>query len=159
MRYLFCFGGLVGLGFLMGCGDDDASDNACQVTCAPDEFALTGTLDGASVDVRRPLVGYSFRQDGSTGRLSATWPDNAEVEIRFSGLVEQGETIAATVTLDFPTELGASVGNCAAGDGSRYTSSDSSGVNEFEARKLSRAPFCGGAPVTGYLCGCIFSDF
>lgn len=80
-------------------GDDDGGSG--DKTCAPDEFALEGSLDGEAVSHRGALSSYAWAQI-NTGTLDTSFEGGGSFHAEWQKLVADGQTFSATGRLTLP---------------------------------------------------------
>ena len=142
---------------LTGCGgdDDDGAPPEGTPACGDGELAVRGILDGQEIMLRHRERGHTFvnKLGAENGTLDVTTEQGA-LSLEFGELVPHG---ASTSAFGWFQDAGRDldVGNC---DTDGFVSTlriddDGDGVT-FVLRDLRRAPYCGGAAVTGELAGC-----
>jgi hypothetical protein len=136
-------------------GDDEVVDGG-NLTCAPDEFAIEGSLDGEAVSHRSALSGYVWSQIG-TGTLDTSFEDGGKFHAEWHQPVNDGATFAATghITLPGGGPRGGETLDYASGT---FTKLD--GGVRFKVSELSLNIQCVTAPcpsgdVEGTLQGCV----
>jgi hypothetical protein len=96
---------LFGLLLTCACGggsDDDDMVDSGNVTCAPDELAIEGSLDGEAVSHRSELSGYVWSQIG-TGTLDASFEEGGKFHAEWQQPVNDGATFAAIGNITLPS--------------------------------------------------------
>jgi hypothetical protein len=71
------------------------------MSCAPDEFALEGSLGGEAVSLRGAMSRYSWRQL-DTRTLDTSFEGGGSFHAEWEKLVGNGQTFAATGNLTLP---------------------------------------------------------
>jgi hypothetical protein len=82
-------------------GDGDGDGGSGDMTCAPDEFAIEGSLDGEAVSHRGALSGYAWAQI-NTGRLDTSFEGGGSFHAEWQKLVADGQTFSATGNITLP---------------------------------------------------------
>jgi hypothetical protein len=86
------------------CGGDgsDEDSGSGNMTCAPGELAIEGSLGGEAASHRGALRGYSWTQLGS-GKLDTTFEEGGSFHAEWPQLVGDGATFAATGSITMPS--------------------------------------------------------
>jgi hypothetical protein len=93
---------IFGLLLTGACGGGDDEDGASgSVTCASDEFAIEGSLDGEAVSHRGALSSYAWIQI-SEKKLDTSFEGGGSFHAEWAQLVGDGQTFAATGNITLP---------------------------------------------------------
>jgi hypothetical protein len=142
----------------VACGGDDADGTADSgnMTCAPDEVAIEGSVDGEAVSYRGALESYAWTQLGS-GELDVSFEERGSFHAEWPQLVGDGATFSATGSITLPATVAHSGETLGYGAGT-FTKLDGGVRFKVSGFKLSvqciTAP-CPSEDVEGTLRGCI----
>lgn len=126
------------------------------MTCAPDEFAIEGSLDGEAVSHEGTLSGYAWSQLG-TGTLDASFDGGGKVHAEWPKLVADGQTFMATGNITLPA-TGAHAGETLDFASGTFTKLDGGvrfKVTAFELNVQCVTEPCPSGAVEGTLQGCV----
>lgn len=146
---------------LLCCGCGDGSDgngvgDSGNMICAPDEFAVEGSLDGEAVSHRSALTGYVWSQVG-TGTLDTSFEEGGKFHAEWQQPVNNGQTFAATGSITLPA-TGPHGGETLAYGSGTFTKLDSGlrfKVTGFAQTVQCITEPCPSADVEGTLQGCV----
>lgn len=139
-------------------GGDDSDENGASgnISCAPSEFALEGSLNGEAVSHRGPLKVYAWTQIG-TGKLDASFQEGGSLHAEWPQLVGNGATFSAAGNITLPP-TGPHAGETLAYGSGTFTKLDGGVTFKVSGFKLSVqcvvAP-CPSEDITGTLQGCV----
>jgi hypothetical protein len=100
-----CSGG--GSGDPMGAGGGaggraGGAGGLAGLTCAEQEFAIEGTLDGQAVSHRGVITGHAWIQGSTPSTLDVPFEGGGRLHAEWDGIVADGEIFAATGSLTLP---------------------------------------------------------
>jgi hypothetical protein len=148
--------GLLLTGACAGGSDGDGAGGSGAMTCAPDEFALEGSLDGEAVSHRGQLSGYAWGQI-KTGTLDTSFEGGGSFHAEWQKLVNDGQTFAATgnVTLPAAGPHGGDTLDYASGTFTKLDGGVRFKVSGFELDVQCITEPCPSGAVAGTLEGCV----
>jgi hypothetical protein len=156
MGRLFVF-----FGWLLACGcaggsDGDGEGRSGDMTCAPDEFALEGSLDGEAVSHRGPLDRYAWAQI-NTGTFDTSFEGGGSLHAEWQNLVADGQTFSATGRLTLPAAgpHGAETLDYASGVFTKLDGGVRFKLTAFASNVQCVMAPCPSGPVEGTLEGCV----
>ena len=151
------------LGLLLACacggGSDDDDDDVVDsgnMTCAPDELAIEGSLDGEAISHRSELSGYIWSQIG-TGTLDASFEDGGKFHAEWQQPVNDGATFPATGNITFPIGVphGGETLDYASGTFTKLDGGVTFKVTGFKLNVQCLVAPCPSEEVEGTLQGCV----
>ncbi|HKO48502.1 MAG TPA: hypothetical protein VJV79_12310 [Polyangiaceae bacterium] len=145
----------------VACGGTDSDENAGSgnMTCAPDELAIEGSLDGQAVSYRGALNSYAWTQLGS-GKLDVSFEKGGSFHAQWPQLVADGATFSATGSITLPTTVAHSGETLDYGEGT-FTKLDRGvrfNVSGFELSVQCITAPCPSEAVEGALRGCVETE-
>jgi hypothetical protein len=126
-------------------------------SCGEGELAVEGFIDGVEIAERYQTTSHAWvnlPRDGEPAYLAVNTAEGAVLRVEWGRTIATGQSSAASGYLDLSGAGGFEVGNCEE-DGFVSEVTSREGGAEFLLERLHHAPYCGGAPVDGYLVGCV----
>lgn len=139
-----------------GDGDSERDAGSGNMTCAPDGFAIEGSLDGEAVSHEGTLSRYAWSQLGA-GTLDASFEGGGSVHAEWPNLVADGQTFTATGNIALPA-TGAHAGETLVYGSGTFTKLDGGvrfKVSAFELNVQCVTEPCPSGAVEGTLQGCV----
>jgi hypothetical protein len=151
---------LIGCLVLSACSSDGGDGSAApggNTTCAADEFVITGMLDGEAVSHQGMLGGHAWVQASAGRTLDTPFEGGGSFHAEWAKVVADGETFAATGTINLPASGPHGGETLSYGSGSLTKLDDEV---RFEISGLTASVACIAAPcpnsaVAGSLQGCV----
>jgi hypothetical protein len=146
---------------LSACGSDGGNDASTSgnlgASCAPDEYALRGTVDGETIAYQGALGSHAWIQASAQSTFDGSFDGGGSLQTEWDGLVADGDTIAIRGSVVFPA--GGALGGQQLDAGAGSMTKLDEGLR-FEITALSRAVQCITAPcppeeVEGTVRGCV----
>ncbi len=145
---------------LVGCGSDGSGSNGGPLngpSCAEDEFALSGTVDGQPVAYRGSLTSHAWIQGTDPSTLDVGFAGGGSVHTEWMNVVAEGDTTTVSGSVTFPPS-GPQSGQTV--DGAAGFMSKNDNLVQFELTELSIAVACLTSPcppqpVEGTVSGCV----
>jgi hypothetical protein len=150
------------VGALLGCGgsdddDDGAVNGSSNLVCAPDEFIVQGTLEGASISHRGNLQGHAWIQSTDYKSLDTPFEGGGSFHAEWPEVVADGDStsITGTVTLPPSGEHGGETVSFAAGLMTKRDNGVSFDVSELAIEVTCASAPCPAEAASGALSGCV----
>jgi hypothetical protein len=150
---------LFGLLLACACGggsDDEGGGGSGDMTCAPDELAIEGSLDGEAVSYRGALSSYAWSQV-KTGTLNASFEGGGSFHAEWQKLVADGQTFAASGSISMPVAgpRGGETLDYASGTFTKLDGGVRFKLGAFELKVQCITEPCPSGAVEGTLQGCV----
>lgn len=142
-----------------GGGDDDGNGggNGASVTCAEDEFALEGTLDGVEVSARGALGGHAWIQSNDYKTLDTPFEGGGSFHAEWPEIVADGETtsILGSVVMPPGAQRAGETLNYASGSMTKLDNGVTFTLAELASQVTCVTDPCPAEAVDGSLRGCV----